>query len=75
MKTNKKKKLDVKDYQMNAASNEILDKIFEPKEIRLNIRMQEETRDAFRAICKRKAVNGSELIRQWIDEFIRDNTK
>lgn len=43
------------------------------KEIRLNIRLTEKTRDEFRTICDRHAINASAMIRQWIDEFIADN--
>lgn len=40
------------------------------KEVRLNVRLEKEKRDIFQGICKAKAVNASELMRQWVDEYI-----
>ena len=42
----------------------------ENKEVRINVRLEKEKRDLFNKICKAKAINNSELIRQWIDKFI-----
>lgn len=44
------------------------------KRICINIRIDKETKDQFMSICKSKAINSSELIRQWIKQFIKDNT-
>lgn len=44
------------------------------KEVRINIRLEKDTRDKFQQICKSKAINGSELIRQWIEKYIQQNT-
>lgn len=40
----------------------------------LQIRVEKDDRDKFRDLCKKKAVNPSELIRQWIDNYIKQNT-
>lgn len=45
------------------------------KRICINIRIDKETKDQFMSICKSKAINSSELIRQWIKQFIKDNNK
>ena len=44
------------------------------KEVRINVRLEKDTRDKFQQICKSKAVNGSELIRQWIEKYIQQKT-
>lgn len=36
----------------------------------LQIRLERDTRDTFRKICKEKAINSSELVRQWIESFV-----
>ena len=36
----------------------------------LQIRLERDTRDMFRKICKEKAINSSELVRQWIESFV-----
>lgn len=43
------------------------------KESRINLRLEKEKKDLFQQICKRKAINASELMRQWIDKFIEEN--
>lgn len=43
------------------------------KEARINLRLEKEKRDLFQQICKRKAINASELMRQWIDKFIEEH--
>ena len=43
------------------------------KEIRLNIRISEKLRDDFRATCARQCVNGSELVRRFIEEWTAKN--
>jgi metal-responsive CopG/Arc/MetJ family transcriptional regulator len=48
--------------------------IEKPKEVRINVRLEKDTRDKFQKICKSKAVNSSELIRQWIEKYIQQNT-
>lgn len=45
------------------------------KEVRLNVRLEKEKRDIFQGICKAKAVNASELMRQWVDEYIEKSKK
>ncbi|WP_366915950.1 ribbon-helix-helix protein, CopG family [uncultured Megasphaera sp.] len=44
------------------------------KEVRINVRLEKETRDKFQQICKSKAVNSSELIRQWIEKYIKEHS-
>lgn len=39
----------------------------------MQFRIDKETKDQFMSICKSKAINSSELIRQWIQKFIKDN--
>lgn len=42
----------------------------------LQIRLERDTRDMFRKICKEKAINSSELVRQWIESFVlKEQTK
>lgn len=42
----------------------------------LQIRLERDTRDIFRKICKEKAINSSELVRQWIESFVlKEQTK
>lgn len=43
------------------------------KEIRMNIRINRELREEFQAICKQKAMNGSELIRQFVQKWVNKN--
>ena len=43
------------------------------KEIRLNIRISEKLREDFRAACAKRCVNGSKLIRQFIEEWTGKN--
>ena len=43
------------------------------KEIRLNIRITEKLRDDFCATCARQCVNGSELVRRFIEEWTAKN--
>ena len=43
------------------------------KEIRLNIRISEELREEFRAACTKRCVNGSELVRRFIEEWTAKN--
>lgn len=43
------------------------------KEVRINVRLEKDKRDLFNKICKSKAINNSELIRQWIDKFIEQH--
>ena len=43
------------------------------KEIRLNIRISEKLRDEFRATCARQCINGSELVRRFIEEWTAKN--
>ena len=43
------------------------------KEIRLNIRISEKLREDFRAACAKRCVNGSKLIRQFIEEWTAKN--
>lgn len=45
------------------------------KDIRLNIRISEELRDEFQRICDVKSVNGSDLIRKFIERWISENRK
>lgn len=43
------------------------------KEIRLNIRISEKLRDEFRAACAHQCINGSELVRRFIEEWTAKN--
>lgn len=43
------------------------------KEIRLNIRISEKLRKEFRTACTKRCVNGSELVRQFIEEWTAKN--
>lgn len=43
------------------------------KEIRLNIRISEKLREGFRAACARQCMNGSEIIRRFIEEWTAKN--
>ena len=43
------------------------------KEIRLNIRISEKLREDFRAACERQCINGSEVIRRFIEEWTAKN--
>ena len=45
------------------------------KEIRLNIRLSEDLRNEFRELCKENAVNSSELIRQFVEKWVRDHRR
>ena len=47
--------------------------IIKEKDIRLNIRLPEKLREEFRAACARRCVNGSELIRRFIEEWTSKN--
>ena len=47
--------------------------IIKEKDIRLNIRIPEKLREEFRAACARRCVNGSELIRRFIEEWTPKN--
>ncbi len=44
----------------------------ENKRITIQIRLDKELKDRFQAICKQKAVNGSELIRQLIEQWTNE---
>lgn len=41
------------------------------KEIRLNIRISKELRDEFREMCQERSINSSELIRKFIESWVR----
>lgn len=41
----------------------------------MQIRVEKETRDKFQKLCKSKAINASELIRQWIDKYVKEHEK
>lgn len=43
------------------------------KDIRLNIRISEELRNEFQRICDTKSVNGSDLVRKFIERWISEN--
>lgn len=43
------------------------------KEIRLNIRISEKLREEFRTACTKQCVNGSELVRRFIEEWTAKN--
>lgn len=43
------------------------------KEERLNIRIEQNLKEEFSAICKARSLNASALIRQWINEFVEEN--
>lgn len=45
------------------------------KDIRLNIRVSEELRNEFQRLCNDKSVNGSDLIRKFIEKWISENRK
>lgn len=38
-------------------------------------RVDDTTKEKWIKVCKKNAVNGSELLRQWIDKYIEDNTR
>lgn len=42
------------------------------KSVNLNIRIQEEIRDAYKEVCKKQAQNSSELLRRFVQEKIKD---
>lgn len=41
------------------------------KSVNLNIRINEDTREKFKAIADAKSQNSSELVRTWIDDYIK----
>lgn len=41
------------------------------KQIRIAVRVPEETKTKFNKICQKKCLNGSLLIRKFIDDFIK----
>ena len=41
------------------------------KQTRIAVRVPEETKNKFNKICKEKCLNGSLLIRKFIDDFIK----
>lgn len=43
------------------------------KDIRLNIRISEELRDEFQNVCNSKSVNGSDLVRKFIERWVFEN--
>lgn len=43
------------------------------KEIRINVRIDSNTKNEFQEVCKKKAINSSELIRQLIKEWTDKN--
>lgn len=43
------------------------------KDIRLNIRISEELRDEFQNVCNIKSVNGSDLVRKFIERWVFEN--
>lgn len=43
------------------------------KEIRIGIRIDEKTKKEFQDVCKKKAINSSELIRQLIKDWTEQN--
>lgn len=45
------------------------------KHVNINIRLTEGQRDKLNEIAKSNAQNVSGLIRMWIDEYIKENTK
>lgn len=45
------------------------------KETRLNIRISESLRNDFRRICNDKSVNGSDLVRKFIERWVSENRK
>lgn len=45
------------------------------KDIRLNIRISKELRDEFQSICDAKSVNGSDLVRKFIEKWVSENRK
>lgn len=45
------------------------------KDIRLNIRISKELRDEFQRICDVKSVNGSDLVRKFIERWVSENRK
>lgn len=44
------------------------------KEKYIHMRIDENTKKQFDTICKMKAINGSELVRQWIRKYIEKNS-
>lgn len=42
------------------------------KRIVLQIRLEKELKDDFQALCKQKAINSSELLRQLITQWIQE---
>lgn len=40
----------------------------------IRCRVDDKTKDKWIKVCKKNAVNGSELLRQWIEKYIEDNT-
>lgn len=43
------------------------------KRVVLQIRLDKQIKDNFQATCKQKAINSSELIRQFIEKWIQEN--
>lgn len=44
------------------------------KDSYFRFRIDLETKDKFQAITKRQAINSSELFRQWIENYIKENS-
>lgn len=41
----------------------------------IRCRLDKELHENFMSLCKEKAINASELMRQWIFAFVQNNTK
>ena len=41
----------------------------------IRCRLEKELHENFMSLCKDKAINASELMRQWILAFVQNNTK
>lgn len=46
-----------------------------PKSAKLTVRIEPELRDKFNDVCESTKINASELIRQWILEFLENKKK
>lgn len=44
------------------------------KDSYFRFRIDLETKDKFQSITKRKSINSSELFRQWIENYIKENS-
>lgn len=44
------------------------------KDTYIRIRLDADTKERFKNICQKRAINLSELIRQWITKYVKENS-